>query len=242
MPAWWMPMPWVSSGRSSFAAPAGSSASSHSFSTCAFSSSVVNRRHDLRRRATSKHCSRPNTNTIAGTSPACARPLTVSISIFLLNSWTSGTLRSRESTSARGTRRVTSAHWQNFSGWPTDADRITSWTRGSSPMIACSRAQRRRVDRVLAPMKRAKQRGLRHQRLAGAGRDRDEHALAGEDRADRLLLHRIRLEAAAPQELLVELELELAVGRHLPTCTLLRPALQLLRLVNDAAPHVVPLL
>ena len=92
-------MPCVSSGRSSFAAPLGSSASSHSFSTFAFSSSVVNRRHDLSSRATSKHCSRPNTNTIAGTSPACASSRTVSISISSRNSCTSGTLRSRDSTS-----------------------------------------------------------------------------------------------------------------------------------------------
>ena len=61
------------------------------------------------------------------------------------------------------------------------------------------------------------QRGLRHQRLAGAGRHGDEHALAGEDVADRLLLHRIRLDAFAEQKLLVERELELGIGhRALP--------------------------
>ena len=62
-------MPWVSSGFSSFEQPDGSSASSHSPSIFAFSSSVVNRRQLFRSRATSNHSSRPNTNTIAGTSP-----------------------------------------------------------------------------------------------------------------------------------------------------------------------------
>ena len=80
----------------------------------------------------------PNTKMMAGTSPVCARSRTVSIIMSSRYSWTSGTLRSRESTRSIGIRRVTSTHWQNRSAWPTVADRITSCVRGSSPMIDCS--------------------------------------------------------------------------------------------------------
>ena len=109
-------MPWASSGLSSLLAPLGSSASSHAASIFARSSSVVNRRQLLSRRATSKHSSRPNTNTTAGTSPLCARSLTVSIRNSSRYSWTSGTLRSRDSTSVIDWRRVSSTQWQNRSG------------------------------------------------------------------------------------------------------------------------------
>ena len=68
--------------------------------------------------------------------------------------------------------------------------------------------------KTLAQLQGAVDTRLGHHRLAGAGGNRDQHAVAGEDLVERLFLHRVRLQVLGEKELLVELKLYLFCRRH----------------------------
>jgi hypothetical protein len=92
--------------------------------------------------------------------------------------------------------------------------RLTEVLGQLAKLLFGERAQRRRVDRLLALPHRAMQRRLGHDRLAGSGGHGDEQALARVDVADRLLLDGIRLESLRQEKLVVERHLQIGVGGH----------------------------